>query len=195
MPKDIRKILENYPEESVNLSENHAHKFEAKLMKELHKEQPKRKGIYWLSVAASLALLVTLGIQFIDYENGGNNGGNSNGNTIVQPKTNNQISLGTISPELNTIETYYVNSINLELSQLELTDENKELIDSYLAKVGELTQEYKSLTQELNTKGVNDQTIDALITNLQLRLQLMKRLKKQLNILKEVNSKDHEIIS
>ena len=138
MPKDIRKLLENYPEESVNLSENHSNKFESKLMKELHQEEkPKRKGIYWLSIAASLALLVTLGIQFIDI-----------GPYHEKPprtETENQISLGNISPELNTIETYYVNSINLELSQLELTEENKELIDSYLAKVGELTREEKSL--------------------------------------------------
>ncbi len=190
MPKDIRKILENYPEESVNLSANHSNKFESKLMKELHQEEkPKRRTVYWLSIAASLAILVTLGIQFIDF------GGSTSGGGVTDKPVENKISLGTISPELNTIEAYYVNSINLELSQLEITDDNKELIDSYLQKIGELTEEYKSLTQELNTKGVNDQTIDALINNLQLRLQLMKRLKKQLNTLKEVNSNRNENIS
>jgi len=185
MPKDIRKILENYPEESVNLSADHSNKFESKLMKELHQEKTNRKPIYWLSIAASIALLVTVGIQFIP---------DIPDNPPVV-KQENKISLGTISPELNTIEAYYVNSINLELSQLEITDDNKELIDSYLKKIGELTEEYKSLTLELNTKGVNDQTIDALINNLQLRLQLMKRLKKQLNTLKEVNSNRNENIS
>lgn len=189
MPKDIRKLLENYPEESVNLSENHSNKFESKLMKELHEERPKRKTVYWLSIAASLALLVTVAIQF--------NSDSKGDGPLKSPVTEEtkQISLGTISPELNTIETYYVNSINLELSQLEITDENKELIDTYLQKIGELTEEYKSLTKELNTKGVNDQTIDALINNLQLRLQLMKRLKKQLNNLKEVNSNQNEKIT
>jgi hypothetical protein len=190
MPKDIRKILENYPEESVNLSANHSNKFESKLMKELHQEKPKRRTVYWLSIAASIALLVSVGLQFINI-----GGGNDSDDEIVTKPVENKISLGTISPELNTIEAYYVNSINLELSQLEITDENKELIDSYLQKIGELTEEYKSLTQELNTKGVNDQTIDALINNLQLRLQLMKRLKKQLNTLKEVNSNRNENIS
>jgi hypothetical protein len=185
MPKDIRKLLENYPEEAGNLSERHETKFEAKLMKELHEEKPKRKLVYWLSVAASLALLVTVGIQFVDK------------GTVkpIEPTIETQdkgISLGNISPELNTIEAYYMNSIKLELSQLEISDENKELVDTYLEKIKELTQEYKSLTQELNTKGVNDQTIDALINNLQLRLKLLQRLKKQLNILKEVNSTQNE---
>lgn len=187
MPKDIRKILENYPEESVNLSANHSNKFESKLMKELHQEKPKRKTVYWLSIAASIALLVTVGLQFIDI------GGDNPDDVINDKPVENKISLGTISPELNTVETYYVNSIKLELSQLEITDENKELVDTYLKKIGELTEEYKSLTEELNTKGVNDQTIDALINNLQLRLQLMKRLKKQLNTLKEVNSNQNDI--
>ena len=190
MPKDIRKLLENYPEESVNLSESHSNKFESKLTKELHEEKPKRRMIYWLSTAASLALLVTVAVQFLGDEP-------TKKDPVDTNKTETkQISLGNISPELNTIESYYVNSINLELSQLEMTDENKELVDSYLTKIGELTSEYKSLTEELNTKGVNDQTIDALINNLQLRLQLLQRLKKQLNNLKELkNSKTNEIIS
>ena len=61
-----------------------------------------------------------------------------------------------------------------------------------MLKIAQLTKEYKSLTKELNTNGVNDATIDALISNLQLRLQLLKRLKKQLNELKNLNTKQDE---
>lgn len=182
MPKDIRKLLENYPEESVNLSNNHSDKFRNKLMKELHNEQPKRQTWKWLSIAASIALLVTVGIQFLP--------DTKNDDPVVN--TEKKITLGSISPELNTIETYYTNSINLELSELEITDDNKEILNSYLDKLKELTDEYKTLTQELTTKGVNDQTIDALISNLQLRLQLLKRLKKQLKDLKELKTKENE---
>ncbi len=73
-----------------------------------------------------------------------------------------------------------------------MTEENKEIVDGYLLKIAELTKEYKSLTKELNTNGVNDATIDALISNLQLRLQLLKRLKKQLKQLKNLNTKQNE---
>jgi len=97
-----------------------------------------------------------------------------------------------VSPEFQTLETYYTNSINLEISQLEMTDENQEIIQGYLLKIGELTKEYKSLTKELNTNGVNDATIDALIRNLQLRLQLLQRLKKQLKQLKNLNTEQNE---
>ncbi|MFY0604176.1 MAG: hypothetical protein JXQ93_09510 [Flavobacteriaceae bacterium] len=183
MPKDIRKMLENYSDKSSELSRNHNQKFENKLFKELHEEKKsKRPIIQWLSIAASIALLVTIGIKFIDIE------------PIDPPieKVEKKLSLGNISPELNTIESYYINSINSELSQLEVTEENKELLNGYLSKIGELTKEYKSLTVELNTKGVNDETIDALISNLRLRLQLLQRLKKQLNDFKKLNLKQNE---
>ena len=186
MPKDIRKMFENYPEESGALSSSHANAFENKLMKELHQRQPKQKNYKWLSIAASIALLISIAIHFTPSK------AFIQAPEPVDKKTDQTIRLGSISPELNTIETYYTNSINLELSQLEITDENQEILDSYLVKIGELTTEYKTLTLELNTKGVNDETIDALISNLRLRLQLLQRLKKQLNNLKELNLNQDE---
>ena len=189
MPKDIKKILKNYSDENINLSENHTRKFEAKLMQNLHQSKPKKQIGKWLSIAASLVLLLSLAIQFYPTKNS---------KDIESPIENSQpnlpqkVSLGNISPELNTIETYYTNSINYELSQLDLNENNKEILDQYLAKIGELTKEYKKLTQELNKKGINDATIEALISNLQLRLQLLKRLKKQLNDLKKLNTQQNE---
>ncbi|OSY87711.1 hypothetical protein WH52_09785 [Tenacibaculum holothuriorum] len=179
MPKDIREILDKKVENKANLSMNHRERFQHKLQTELHLKPKEKQSFRWMYVAASIVLLVSLVIRFYPTEN-----------TIIEAPTpivdlnedtNTQISLGTISPELKTIEAYYTNSINYELSQLELTDENKELFDGYLNKLKELTQEYKSLTKELNTKGVNDNTINALIGNLQLRLQLLKRMQKQLH--------------
>lgn len=187
MQQDIREKLKDYKEKNVELSSNHIDKFEALLKQEMHQQKPKNKTFKWLSIAASIVLLISLGIKFYPSEN-------------IEPQLKDaetssvqkQITLGNISPEFNTIETYYTNSINLEISQLDLSEENKEIVDSYLLKIAELTKEYKSLTKELNTNGVNDATIDALIRNLQLRLQLLQRLKKQLNELKNLNTKQNE---
>jgi hypothetical protein len=180
-------MLENYSDSTSELSSNHHQKFEDKLFKELHTEKKKQRPvIQWLSIAASIVLLVSLGIKFIDIDGGKDE--------IDPPaKMEKTLSLGNISPELNSIESYYINSINSELSQLEITEDNKELLNGYLDKIGELTKEYKSLTKELNTKGVNDEIIDALISNLRLRLQLLQRLKKQLNDFKKLNLKQNEI--
>ena len=183
MQQDIRKMLEGCKEESEDLSVNHANKFENLLKSELHPSKPKKKNFKWLSIAASIILLVSLGIQF--YPSKG---------LEIEPieSSSKQISLGSISPEFNTIETYYTNSINLEISQLDLSEESKDIVDGYLLKISKLTKEYKSLTKELNTNGINDSTIDALISNLQLRLQLLKRLKKQLKQLKNLNTNQNE---
>lgn len=187
MHQDIRETLKDFKGENVELSSNHSKKFEVLLRKECHENKSKKNKFKWLSIAASIVLFISLGIKFMPTQN-------IEPNTITEGKNiaNKEITLGNISPEFNTIETYYTNSINLEISQLDLSEENKEIVDSYLLKIAELTKEYKSLTRELNTKGVNDATIDALIRNLQLRLQLLQRLKKQLNELKNLNTKQNE---
>lgn len=181
MQQDIRDSVKDFKENKIELSANHFNKFEALLEKELHQNKPKKKNFKWLSIAASVVLLISLGVKFYPTEN-----------IEIPVKEVKEISLGSVSPEFETIEKYYKNSISLEISQLEMTDGNKEIIDNYLIKITELTKEYKSLTLELNENGVNDATIDALIRNLQLRLQLLKRLKKQLKQLKNLNKTQNE---
>lgn len=189
MQKDIKKMMRDYKEENIALSSNHNPKFEKLLMEEMHQEKPKKSNFKWLSIAASVVLFVSLAIQLYPSKD------RENINDLKDTETSSaqkEISLGSISPEFNTIETYFKNSINLAISELEVTENNKEVLEGYLNKIAELTQEYKSLTQELNTKGVNDDTIDALMSNLQLRLQLLQRLKKQLKQLNNLNKKQHE---
>ena len=180
MSKDIREIMKNYKNEDVSLSANHRSKFQDRLQNEVH-HQSKKRNFRWLQVAASVVIIVSLAIGYFGIET-----------TPEKTTLTKNISLGSLSPELKSIENYYENTINYEISNLSVNDSNKEILDGYLAKIGELTTEYKSLTTELNTKGVNDEIINALINNLQLRLQLLQRLKKQLNDLKNLNSKQNE---
>ncbi|WP_431166800.1 hypothetical protein [Tenacibaculum halocynthiae] len=192
MDKDIRDILKNNTNNNVEISSKHRERFQQKLLSELHEKPNKKKNYKWLYVAASIVLLVGVGIKFSQT--------NIEGESLpkitnsVELNNDSQISLGSISPELKTIESYYINTINYELSQLELTKENKELFDGYLTQLGLLTKEYKSLTQELNKKGINDDTINALIGNLQMRLQLLKRMQKQLHEFKNPNQNDTQTI-
>lgn len=184
MQQKNRKIRNDFLEADIDLSMHHEDKFKEKLFRELHSKKSKIKTFQRLSIAASILLLVSVGIYFQITEKS---------DTITETKKS-TLSLGTISPELKSIETYYTNHINLEISQIELTKENKEILDGYLGKIGELTKEYKLLTQELNKNGINDATIEAMISNLQLRLQLLKRLRKQLKNLKKINSDESQII-
>ncbi|MEJ6791906.1 MAG: hypothetical protein QNK89_03995 [Lacinutrix sp.] len=74
-----------------------------------------------------------------------------------------------------------VANINLELSKMKLIPENKELFDSYISQLENLKEEYNNLSVELTTNGPDELTLDALISNLKFRLNLMHRLKSQLN--------------
>jgi hypothetical protein len=58
------------------------------------------------------------------------------------------------------------------------------MVDSFIERLAELNEAYGKLNIELNSIGPNDQTITALIKNLQLRLQLLQKLKIKLNELK-----------
>ena len=89
-------------------------------------------------------------------------------------------SLGDVSPELKKVEDFYLASINMQLSKIKLTPENKELFDGYLNKLDELNKEYQRLNQELTDEVPNALTVDALINNLKLRLNLLVRLQDQI---------------
>ena len=188
MARDLRELFEKEREQkSFKMREGHEDRFFAKLEEELPNNPPKKKVIsLWMQIAASVVIAVGLSVYYFN-----NNGGSVDPDeniTVVDrenPSIEDQgISLGDLSPDLRKIETYYTTNINLQLAELADDPGNKELVDSYMDRLAELNKEYQRLNQELNELGPNDQTINALINNLQLRLQLLQKLKSKLNQLK-----------
>jgi hypothetical protein len=190
MGQDLRKLFEKERENrKFQLKEGHEARFLARLEHDLQKA-PKR-GITFYKMAASVAILVGLGwYTYTHYINQ-----DPLNTTVIKTKeaapTGLGISLGDLSPDLRKVENYYVANINLALSKLEVSDENKNMVDDYMDRLADLDTEYKRLNVELNQIGPNDQTISALIKNLQLRLQLLQKLKEKLNELK--SSKNEEV--
>jgi len=76
---------------------------------------------------------------------------------------------------------------------MEVTPESKELFDGYLVKLDELNKEYTRLEEELAQSGPNEQTINSLIDNLKLRLNLLYRLKEKLSELNKSNNTLEEV--
>ena len=188
MARDLRELFEKEREQkSFKMREGHEDRFFAKLEEELPNNPPKKKVIsLWMQIAASVVVAVGLSVYYFN-----NNGGEvvpDEKITVVDRENPNEeaqgISLGDLSPDLKKIETYYTTNINLQLAELADDPGNKELVDSYMDRLAELNKEYQRLNQELNELGPNDQTINALINNLQLRLQLLQKLKSKLNQLK-----------
>ncbi len=187
MAQDLRKLFkEEQKGEQFVMTEGHEKRFMGRLDKELPKQR--KFPFFILKIAATILVLIGIGAFYIM-----NGDANEIPPVIVDKnpsvETQNEISLGDLSPDLKKIENYYVANINLELSKLNVSGENKALVDSYMDRLAELNLEYQNLNAELNQIGPNDQTISALIKNLQLRLQLLQKLKEKLN---EVQSSKNE---
>lgn len=183
MPQDIREKFRKEPEvDSQQMRAGHERRFSERLEKELPKQRK------WISTGLRVAASVIVLLGFVGYYFLGSENIGPVKMTVVEKKANKEIetgiSLGDLSPNLKKVENYYVVNINLELSRLEVSEKNKSLIDSFMNQLAELNDEYKKLSAELNEVGPNDQTITAMIKNLQLRLQLMHKLREKLNQLK-----------
>jgi len=184
MAQDIRKL---FKEEQKVSNQKMPKGHEARFLQKLDGEIPVtsiKKRFGFLNIAASVIVLLGLSygvFKMYKVEP-----------TIDNPKieiVSNLKSLGDISPDLKKVENYYLANINLELSKIKLTPENKELFDGYVLRLEELNNEYNKLSVELTEDGPSERTIDGLIDNLKLRLNILYRLKEQL---KDLN--DSEVI-
>ncbi|MFK5974523.1 MAG: hypothetical protein QM485_14735, partial [Flavobacteriaceae bacterium] len=174
MGQDIRGLFEeDRKTKKFHLKQGHKKRFLERLKKELPKQN--KSQFLFLRVAASVLVIISIGMY--TYSTYRKESGITT--TIVDKddpaKVGQSISLADLSPDLKKIENYYMANINLELSKLQISNRNKTMVDDFMYRLSELNQEYKKLNIELNQIGPNDQTITALIKNLQLRLQLLHK--------------------
>lgn len=190
MAKDIRKLFEDDNKLSNDtMPKGHEARFLDKLETALPQEeklantQTEKPKFNWLRLVASIVVLLGIGYGVFTFWQG-KEATKSTKVVEVEVEKPETKTLGDISPDLKKVEDYYVANINLELSKMKMTPENKELFDSYIAQLENLNLEYQKLSEELTTNGPDELTVNALINNLKFRLNLMYRLKEQL---KELN--------
>jgi len=187
MKIDLRDKLKKEKMMSA-LPKNHRSSFEQRLQNELH--QKSKPNYSFLKIAASIIIVISLGLasqQFFKTESPKEIVDTSNKSV---KKIN---SMADISPNLKKIEDFYLTRINYQMAKITITDENRELFEVYLSQLGELQKEYEGLNLELsNKKEISEVTIDALIENLQLRLQLMRQLKKKLELIENIKIEENE---
>lgn len=178
MAQDLRNLFEDQPKnQTTKMSEGHEARFLQKLDDTLSKTK-KTNRFGFLNIAASVVVLLGLSYGAFSYFDAAPSiEGVDDPKEVAATKLK---TMGDLSPDLKKVEDYYLASINLELSKIELTPENKELFDGYLLRLEELNAEYDTLNKELNDNGPNPLTIDALINNLKLRLNLLYDLQEKL---------------
>ncbi len=186
MGKDIREMFRE-EEKKVFLPKDHRKEFKKKLMKELH--QKHYNEFYAIKIAVAVLLIFSLGFWGFQYTSRGEKG---QGMVQSQSKKDpNVSSIADISPDLKRVEDFYSVRINYQLSKIRITDENKELLKIYFSQISELQKEYDDLNKQLGNEEISEKVIDAIIENLQLRLELLLSLKKKLKILENLKVKQN----
>jgi len=181
--KDLRKDYD-YASESYKMSEGHEKKFEERLNKEFGTNSKKNFGkFYKYAAVAIIAILSTVLMM-------------NQMNTVSETDTQNpnqasSIGLGDVSPDLKALEDYYLTSIKLELATLETSQDHEAMVNSYLEELKIINKAYKELEQDLNEFGVIEDIVNAMIDNLQLRLELLQDLKQKLNHLNKKENEDN----
>lgn len=142
----------------------HFERFEQKLI-----PQKKQKSLStkWMSIAASIILLFGFWLG-----------------TLNQPK---QLSLADISSEMKETETFFVNTIQREIKEIEQqrNPTTEKIIEDALNQLEILEDNYQELIAELNTDGKNKRIIYAMISNYQNRIDILKDV---LNKIEEINN-------
>ncbi|WP_299838185.1 hypothetical protein [uncultured Tenacibaculum sp.] len=162
MKRDIRELFKG-DEFEKELPENHRIEFLEKLKATNEKKKfPFKKIVgYVASVVVLISVYLFLPKNKID-------------------EKNQQLLL-----HVQQIETEYLKNINTEWNNfLELTNDEK-LIEKYDEKLKELSADYKVLSSKLNENPNDINVLEALISNLQKRLQTLKDIQEHIKSLKQ----------
>ena len=169
------KLHNFFTENEFDFHEPHSGHFQ-RFEKRLQGVQPqKRVSWKWLSVAASVVLLIGffLGVNMQD-----------------QP-----LGLSDVSPKMQEVETYFVNTINLELKEIEKSRnlDTEKVIENALDQLEELEDHYNAYLKELNENGEQLKIINAMIDNYQKRIEILQNTLQQIEQIKNPKIVEDEI--
>lgn len=173
MKRDIRELFKNQEEPNTKqLPENHRAEF-LELLKKVSK--PKQKWYAWLSVAAVLLIALTIGFDVFNSE----------------PETK---QIAPIVAQIEAVEAEYLKDIETEWQSFIALAEDEVLVERFRKKLKELDTDYKDISIQFKTDTNNILVIEALVDNLQTRLQILKDIQKHIKILNQKNGHNENTI-
>ncbi|OSY89120.1 hypothetical protein WH52_00220 [Tenacibaculum holothuriorum] len=152
------KLHQFFSENDFDIHEPHSGHLERFQRKLNTPKKVKTISWKWMSIAASVILL--LGFYLGSF----------------QQKS--QYDLSDVSPKMAEAQSFFVNTINQELKEIEKyrNIDTESIIENTLDKLEELEEQYNVFIAELNTNDNKISIIQAMIDNYQRRLTLLQDL-------------------
>ncbi|MEW7280082.1 hypothetical protein ABW636_15920 [Aquimarina sp. 2201CG1-2-11] len=202
MAQDIRELLRQDKQiPSERLRDGHDVRFMARLEAELPVKKAKSRAYSWLNIAASIVVIISVSVLTYNQFGSKNQGDGQvvdidnavikNSSVVLAKQTS---PLAKISPEYEEVENNILTSIRFQLSNIEIDDKNRELVESFKSKLNDLDKEYQRLNKELLEVGPNVQSVEAMMENLTIRLSLLTRLKDKLKELERIENENYNEI-
>ncbi|MCF6348181.1 MAG: DUF3379 domain-containing protein [Flavobacteriaceae bacterium] len=157
----------------------HFDRFEVKLARQTTKQPKWNPNTWkWLAIAASIALLFTLGLGNYSTKQG--------------------LELADVSPKMEETQSFFVSTIQQEIENINLkrNADNQQIIDDAFKQLNKLEENYKKLTVELDDSDKDKRIIYAMIANFQQRIEILQSLLQQLDEIQQLknNINDEKII-
>ena len=165
MEQDLRNLFETDEFPTKKLPENHEEEFARKL--QLQAAQKKRSFMFFTKVAASIALLFTLGYFAI---------------TSISSEEQ----MTPLQKQVAEIEKTYLKEINQEWEMFVKTANDPNLVTYYKDRLDRLKEDYDIISEQFSKEPNNIVILEGLIKNLQRRLKLLKDIQEQI----ETNKKN-----
>lgn len=132
----------------------------------------------WMSAAAAIILFIGFGLGSLN-------------------QNNNSYDLATVSPKMGEAQNFFVNAIHVEMIELEKNRnlDTEKIVESALDELEELEDTFNSFVKELKDNGEQRKIINAMISNYQQRLEILKRALQQIETVKSSKNLENEIYS
>ncbi len=171
MEQDIRKLFETDEFPTKKLPANHEDEFAQKL--KLQAPKKRRSNLFFLKVAASVAIIFTLGYVLVNSMDKG-----------TQPTE--------LQKQVAEIEKNYLKQIDQEWEAFVKTTNDQDLVKYYKETLDDLKEDYDKISIQFSQEPNNIPILEELIKNLQRRLDLLKNIQEHIKVNKK--SKHYETI-
>ncbi|WP_296382034.1 hypothetical protein [Winogradskyella sp.] len=163
MKRDIRNLFKE-EDDLKTLPKNHRTEF----LEKLNKQSKQKSSFPWLKIAAVLLIALTIGFSLF-YD---------------KPE---EVKTSPIVAQIEAFEAEYLKDIETEWESFIAIADDEILVGRFKKKLEDLDVDYQEVSTQFKNESDNIITIEALVENLQTRLQILKDIQEHIKILNQKN--------